>query len=151
LIGWLLDTNVISELNKRNCAPRVEAWFRVQPEERLFLSVLTLGEFDKGLFLLDPADPKHARLTGLRDALEERLKDRTLPVSRAVAARWGEITARVKAEAGHPPLVIDTLLAATAIEHGLYLATRNTKDVARSGAALFNPWLDDPAGFPLES
>jgi predicted nucleic acid-binding protein len=151
LIGWLLDTNVVSELNKRSCARPLEAWFLSQPEERLFLSVLTLGELDKGIFLLDRADPRRARLAGLRDALEARFDDRILPVSRAVASLWGEISARVKTETGHPPLVVDTLLAATAIERGLYLATRNTKDVARTGAALFNPWADDPAGFPLES
>lgn len=149
MIGWLLDTNVVSELNKRNCAPRVEAWFLSQPEDRLFVSGLTFGEFDKGIFLLEPADPQRAHVTGLRDALKARFAERILPVSHAVASRWGQISARVKLETGHPPPVIDTLLAATAIEHDLYLVTRNRKDVRLSGAALFNPWEDDPARFPL--
>lgn len=149
MIGWLLDTNIISELNKRNCVRRVETWFTSQPEERLFLSLLSFGEFDKGIFLLDPADPERARLAGIRDAFEERFADRVLPVSRRVLARWGEVTARVKTETGHPPSVIDTLLAVTAIEHNLYFVTRNTKHVEKSGAVLFNPWKDDSAHFPL--
>lgn len=149
MIGWLLDTNVISALNKRNCDKRVEAWFLAQPEELLHLSVLTFGEFDKGIDLLDPADAKRAQLIGLRDAIEASFADRILPVSSAVASRWGRIMARVKQETGHPPSVVDTLLAATAIEHELYLVTRKIRDVRRSGAAIFNPWEDDPAAFPL--
>lgn len=149
MIGWLLDTNVVSELNKRGCARPVEAWFLSQVEELLFLSSLTFGELDKGIALLDAADPQRAHVIGLRDALEARFGGRILPVSKAVASRWGQITAHVKIETGHPPSVIDTLLAATAIEHDLYLVTRNTRDVGRSGAALFNPWKDDSAKFPL--
>ena len=149
MIGWLLDTNVISELNKPNCSRRVERWFLSQPEDRLFLGSLTLGEIDKGIFLLDPADPQRAHIAGLRDAVEARFVDRILPVSRAVAGVWGQIAARIKLQTGHPPSVIDTLLAATAIEHSLYFATRNRKDVKLTGAALFNPWDDDPAQFPL--
>lgn len=151
MIGWLLDTNVISELNKRGCARPVEQWFVTQPDERLFLSLLSFGELDKGVYLLDPGDRRRAGLAGLRDALEARFGERVLPVSRGVVRRWGEVTARVKKETGHPPPVIDTFLAATAIEHDLYLVTRNTKDVKLSGAALFNPWEDEPADFPLAS
>lgn len=149
MIGWLLDTNVLSELNKPNCAERVERWFAAQAEERLFLSLLSFGELDKGVSLLDPSDPRRSSLAGFRDALEARFGRRVLPVSRETVRRWGEISARVKRDTGHPPPVIDTLLAATAIEHDLYLVTRNTRDVARSGAAIFNPWRDDAAAFPL--
>lgn len=149
MIGWLLDTNIISELNKPRCARRVEDWFGGQPEESMFLSILTFGEFDKGVFLLDPSDSERTRLAALRDALEARFAERVLPLSRTVLSRGGEIGARVKKQTGHPPSVIDTLLAATAIDHNLYLVTRNTRDVKLSGAALFNPWQDDPAAFPL--
>ena len=65
--------------------------------------------------------------------------------------RWGVISGTVRRETGHPPPVIDTLLAATALEHDLYLVTRNVRDVGQSGAALFNPWEDDlsaPPSFP---
>jgi predicted nucleic acid-binding protein len=63
--------------------------------------------------------------------------------------RWGAISGRVKGQTGHAPPVIDTLLAATPIETNLYLASRNTRDLARSGAAVFDPWRDDIAAFPL--
>jgi predicted nucleic acid-binding protein len=83
------------------------------------------------------------------EALRERFGDRVLSVSDAVVLRWGEITGIVKRNSGHPPPVVDTMLAATAIEHDLYLVTRNTKDVQGSGATVFNPWKDDPRQFPL--
>ena len=84
-----------------------------------------------------------------RDSLLARFDERMLPVSDRVVRRWGVISGLRRRETGHSPLVIDTLLAATAIEHDLYLATRNTRDVSGSGAAVFNPWEDDPVGSPL--
>jgi predicted nucleic acid-binding protein len=81
--------------------------------------------------------------------LERRFSGRILPVSNPIVLRWGAISGEVKRLTGHSPSVVDTLLAATAIEHGLYLATRNVLHAANSGAAVFNPWKDDPAQFPL--
>jgi predicted nucleic acid-binding protein len=84
-----------------------------------------------------------------RDALERRFIGRVLPISNAVARRWGVISGRVKRETGHPPPVIDTLLAAAAIEAQLYLVTRDRKDLTNTGAVIFDPWRDDLAVFPL--
>jgi len=84
-----------------------------------------------------------------RDSLAARFADRLLPVSDAVVRRWGLISGTVRRQTGHPPPVIETLLAATSIEHDLYLVTRNVRDVRHSGAAVFNPWNDDPASAPL--
>ena len=75
----------------------------------------------------------------------------TLPLGDEVVRRWGAISGRVKAQTGHAPPVIDTLLAATAIESRLYLVSRNTRDLAHSGAVVFDPWRDDVEGFPLVS
>jgi predicted nucleic acid-binding protein len=72
-----------------------------------------------------------------------------LSLSDAVVRRWGTISGRVKRETGHPPPVIDTMLAATAIEVDLYLVSRNTKDLQHSGAAVFDPWRDNVTAFPL--
>jgi predicted nucleic acid-binding protein len=72
-----------------------------------------------------------------------------LPLGNRVVRRWGEVSGRVKRETGHPPPVIDTLLAATAIEAELYLVSRNRRDLQRSGASIFDPWNDDPVRFPL--
>lgn len=115
----------------------------------MYLSILTLAEIEKGIHNLAPADPARSRYSGTLRALEARFDGRILPLSDAVVVRWGAISGTIRRETGHPPPVIDTMLAATAIEYDLYLATRNTRDVALSGAALFNPWQDDPAAFPL--
>jgi predicted nucleic acid-binding protein len=149
MIGWLLDTHIVGALASPAGAPSVRAWAAAQEEERLFLSVLVLAEIEQGIERLAPGDPDRSRHAGTLHAIEARFAGRILPLGDAVVRRWGRIAGRVKRETGHPPPVIDTLLAATAIEHDLYLATRNTKDVSHAGAALFNPWLDDPARFPL--
>lgn len=147
--GWLLDTNVIAEVRSARPDPRVERWIASQPEHLLFLSILTVAEYQKGIHHLPPGDKFRPRLEQSVLALEARFSGRVLSVSDQVALRWGAISGEVKRLTGHSPSVIDTLLAATAIEHSLYLATRNTAHVANSGAAVFNPWKDDPARFPL--
>ena len=148
--GWLLDTNVIASLTALNGAPSVRAWVDAQDEGTLYLSVLTLAEYDKGIEQLPESDASRARYASNRDAIEARFGARVLPVSNNVVRRWGALAGRIRRQTGHPPPVIDTLLAATALEAKLYLATRNTKDVAQTGAVLFNPWEDDPAGFTLD-
>lgn len=147
--GWLLDTNVVAELISARCASRVSAWVNSQPEDRLFLSILTFGEYQKGLHLLTESDARRSRITDQIKSLHDRFFGRIVPVSEQTVLRWGAISGRIKRLTGHPPPVIDTLFAAAAIETGLYLATRNIKDVAQSGAALFNPWEDDPIDFPV--
>ncbi len=147
--GWLLDTNVVAALINPNGAPSVKAWAAAQPEHRMYLSILTLGEYDKGIHNLAADHPERSRHIAARDALEGRFAGRILSVDDAIVRRWGEISGSVKRQTGHPPSVIDTLLAATALELELFLATRNTKDVEHSGAAVFNPWEDDAAQFPL--
>jgi predicted nucleic acid-binding protein len=149
LIRWLLDTNVIEELGRSAGSAVVKAWANAQPEDRMFLSILTFGEYEKGIHKLAVDDPRRERFGAARDALRQRFGRRVLPVSDGVVLRWGAISGRVRRETGHPPPVIDTLLAATALEHDLYLATRNTGDVAHSGAAVFKPWTDEPANYRL--
>lgn len=147
--GWLLDTNVIAEVSGAKPDRRVEKWIASQPEHMLFLSILTIAEYQKGIHHLAVGDRRRPRLQQSVIALEARFSGRVLPVSDPIALRWGAISGEVKRLTGHSPSVIDTLLAATAIEHGLYLATRNIAHVANSGALVFNPWTDDPAHFPL--
>lgn len=145
----MLDTDVIASLSSPGGAPTVKAWVATQDERTLYLSVVTLAEYDKGIHQLLDGDPLRTRYEMNRDAIETRFGSRILPVSNAIMRRWGALAGRIKRETKHPPAVIDTLLAATAIETGLYLVTRNTKDVIRTGAAIFNPWEDDPSQFAL--
>lgn len=151
MIGWLLDTHVVSALANPNGAPSVKTWAAGQDEEVLFLSVLTLGEYDKGIHNLPEDHPDRQRYIASRDALEARFAGRVLSVENAIVRRWGLISGKIKRTTGHPPPVIDTLLAATAIEHDLYLVTRNIRDIGRTGATVFNPWNDDPLRFPLSA
>jgi predicted nucleic acid-binding protein len=147
--GWLLDTNVISALINPNGAPSVKRWAAGQSEARVFISVLTLAEYDKGIEKLPADDENRHRYTVARDGLEMRFAGRTLSVSDNVVRRWGKISGRIKLATRNAPPVIDTLLAATALEHDLYLVTPNKKDVLNSGAAVFDPWADELALFPL--
>lgn len=115
----------------------------------MFLSVLTLGEYDKSILNLAADHPERSRYIAARDALEGRFAERVLSVDDAIVRRWGRISGSTQRQTGHAPAVIDTLLAATALEHELFLVTRNTKDVRHSGAATFNPWVEDATQFPL--
>lgn len=149
MIGWLLDTNVIAALINPNGAPSVKRWAAATDERTFHLSVLTLAEYDQGIHNLADADPARSRYVVARDALEARFAGRVLPLSNGIVRHWGRISGTVRRETRIPPPVIDTLLAATAMAHDLILATRNVKDVRRSGAVVFDPWTDDPAKFPL--
>lgn len=147
--GWLLDTNVIAEIRGARPAPKVAKWLDSQPEHTLFLSILTIAEYQKGIAKLASGDKRRLRLGASVEALEARFSGRVVSLSDEIAVRWGEISGEVKRLTGQFPSVIDTMLAATAIEHRLYLVTRNVADVVHSGAVIFNPWQDDPARFPL--
>jgi predicted nucleic acid-binding protein len=149
VIGWLLDTNGISTLINPNGAPTVKAWAARQDESTFFLSILTLGEYDKGIHNVAEDHPDRPRFIAARDRLAARFAGRILSVSDAVVRRWGVISGTTKRITRRSPPVIDTLFAATALEHSLYLATRNVSDVRGSGASIFDPWNDNPANFPL--
>lgn len=137
---WLIDTNIISEIRKGDrCQERVARWWGERADEDLFLSVLTIGEIGKGIAAVRPRNAAKAReieawLRGVTDAFASRI----IPIDAAVAKEWGRISAL------RPLPVIDALLAATAIAHEMVLATRNTPDVAGTGARLYNPFNPDP-------
>lgn len=135
-MGYLIDTNVLSELQKGDRAdPGVRAWYASTAGRELYLSVPVLGEVRQGIERLRRRDPEQAQRLEQRMALiQSRLTDRILPVSAAVAERWG----RNNVPDALP--VIDGLLAATALEHDLTLVTRNVRDVQRSGVRLLNPF-----------
>jgi predicted nucleic acid-binding protein len=148
--GWLVDTNVIASLIASNGAPSVKNWALAVDERDLYISVLTLGEYDKGIANLSSGNSNTARYIEARDALQARFAGRILSLEDLNIRRWGS-SGRLKRETGHAPPVIDTLLAATAIEKDLYLVSRKASDLANSGAAVFDPWRDKLAQFPLKA
>ena len=138
--GFLLDTNVISELLQPKPEPKVVQWVEATDEELMFLSVLTIGEIRKGINL-HPDRGKRARLEAwLASNVRARFEDRILPVDDGIAERWGLLTAKAMTEKNHRLPVVDGLLAATAQRHDLILVTRNVDNVASTGVQLFNPW-----------
>jgi len=149
LKGWLLDTNVVAALIDPRGAPSVKTWAAGQDEDTFHISVLTLAEYDKGIHNLPPDHEDRSRYIAARDALAERFGRRVLSLDDDIVRHWGRISGEVKRESGHAPPVIDTMLAATAINLDLYLVTRNVGDARPSGAIVFDPWNDDVEKFPL--
>lgn len=143
--GWLLDTNVVFEIARGDPEPRVVNWAETQPDHQLFISVLTLGEYDKGIHNLPAGSRLRMRIETDLQVIEHQFTGRILRLHETVVRRWGRISGEIQRATGRAPEVVDTLLAATAIEHGLVLATRNVRDVQDTGARVFNPWVDDPA------
>jgi predicted nucleic acid-binding protein len=137
--GYLLDTNVVSELIKPSPDARVAAWIRLTEEADLHLSVLTFAEIRYGVEKL-PQGRRRERLRRWMDAdLADRFEGRILGVDRAIGELWGVIMARGFAVSVRLP-VMDTLLAATAEHHGMTMVTRNIRDFARAGVATLDPW-----------
>ena len=139
-MSWLLDTCVISELIRPRPKASVVNWVRERDEDELFLSVITVGELEKGIAKLPDSAKRVALEHWVRRELAERFRNRLLVFDTAVAARWGA-TAGASEARGQPLPVIDCLIAATSVQHDLTVVTRNTNDLERCGARCFNPWV----------
>lgn len=137
-MSYLIDTNVLSELRRKQPHAGVVDWMQARPRQSLFLSVLTLGEIRKGIERIDEAPRKQALTDWLEVELPRYFLGRLLGIEAPVADRWG----RLMADAARPLPAIDALLAATALQHDLTLVTRNTKDFLALGVRLVNPWGD---------
>lgn len=137
-MSYLVDTNVLSELRRKAPDGRVLRWFAQRPAGTLYLSVLTLGELRKGITAMADGPRRLQLLDWLDTELPAFFAGRILAVDGAVADRWGRLVAR----AGRPLPAIDSLLVATAVQHGLVLVTRNLRDVQGLGATVIDPWSD---------
>ena len=137
--GFLLDTNIISELVKPKPEPRVTNWIDDTDESLLYLSVLTLGEIRRGIATLAQSRRRATLEAWLDKDLHARFEGRIMPIDQDVADRWGLLTASAR-NTGRVLPVIDGLLAATALEHNLTLVTRDTGHIPSLGVAVFNPW-----------
>jgi predicted nucleic acid-binding protein len=138
--GLLLDTNVLSEFNRRGDPNlQVKQWLEAADTSSPYASVLTFAEIRFGVELLPPGK----RRTQLEEWLDHDLPawfgDRVLPIDRPIADRWGVLRAQRQTQ-GRPLSVVDGLLAATAVEHGLTIVSRNVGDFAAVGLVVVNPW-----------
>jgi predicted nucleic acid-binding protein len=138
--GFLLDTNVLSEFNRRGEPNRlVKQWLEAADSDSLYASVLTLGEIRLGVELLPPSKRRTQLEQWLDRDLPEWFEGRILPVDRSIADRWGLLRAKAQMK-GRPLSVIDALLAATALQHNLTIVSRNVSDFSIVGLAVVNPW-----------
>jgi toxin FitB len=132
---YLLDTNVLSETRKSRMDPNVASFLEGLDSLSLYLSALTIGEFERGIEIKRRDDPEAAgRIAAWVAQAEHDFADRILPVDDEVARIWGKLSA----DRTRP--VVDTLIAATAIVHDLVLVTRNVKDVKGIDMVVIDPW-----------
>jgi predicted nucleic acid-binding protein len=138
--GFLLDTNIPSELTRPIPEPRVEAWLEAADDERLYLSVVSLGELVKGVSLLTPGRKRNELERWMETTLHPWFGTRILAFDEAIARRWGILSAQSERK-GKKLKVADAMIAATALVFDLTVVTRNVKDFAGQGVTVFNPWV----------
>jgi toxin FitB len=139
--GYLLDTNLISELVRPKPEPRVLEWMEAADESLLYLSVLTLGEVRRGVAGLVQGKRRTRLETWLATDLQARFAGRIVPIDVPIADRWGLMAAEAK-RTGKALSVIDGLLAATALHHNLTVVSRNGRDFMNTQVHVLNPWVE---------
>lgn len=139
-MNYLLDTCLISELVKKAFPnPGVVAWLNQQDEDRLFLSAITIGEIQAGISKLIDSARKTDLLSWLDNDLRRRFSNRILPIDLEVALVWGSKRGDASRNGVTLPFA-DSLIAATALAHGMTVVSRNASDLQRCGAMILNPW-----------
>lgn len=139
-MNYLLDTCVISELIKPKPDLQVAKWVRSQDEESLFLSVITIGEIQKGISKLPDGRKKKQKLQSwLNNELQARFKGRILEITISISRVWGQVLGACEKKGVTLP-AIDSLIASQGIFHKMTIVTRNISDMEPSGVQLFNPW-----------
>lgn len=138
MTGFLLDTNIVSELRKQDrMNSGLREWWDANQDSELWLSVLVLGELRRGVELLRRRDEAAQALDAWLDGLVRQFSDRLLTVDESVAEVWGRLGVP------DPVPVVDGLLAATAAVHNLTLVTRHVADVEETGVSFVNPFSDE--------
>jgi predicted nucleic acid-binding protein len=135
-MSYLIDTNVLSELRKKQVNQQVLQWANNTPLELMYVSVLSLGEIRKGVELLTEVQRKEMLKIWLEHTLPQQFKARILKIDAAVASKWGLLQAEMK----RPLPMMDSLLAATALHYNLSLVTRNVADFNYPRLTIINPW-----------
>ncbi len=134
---YLLDTVVLSELRKTDRNPNLENWISAQRSADLFLSAVTIGEIERGIALQEAKSPAFAAaLAEWLDRVLGLYSTRILPADLATCRRWGRLSAAL----GHGGA--DLMIAATALEHGLAVVTRNVRHFTPTGVTVFDPFTD---------
>lgn len=141
MTGWLLDTNVLSELRRPKPERRVLAFVTAQPLELLHVSVVTLAEIRFGIEVVSDANRRAELGEWLAHKLRPMFDGRVLPVSEDIMFKWRLLVEEGR-KIGHTFSQPDLIIAATALHHGLRVVSRDTADYVKTRVSLFNPWVD---------
>lgn len=136
---YLLDTCVISELIKPEPNSHVINWLNAQNEEDIYLSVLTIGEIQKGIAKLPESKKKQNLQNWLDNDLQQRFESRIIDINNEISLCWGKIQGEAE-QKGNKMSVIDSLIASTGIVFDCTVVTRNVSDIEASDCKLYNPW-----------
>lgn len=136
--AFLFDTCLVSETARPQPEPQVERWLRQVPAQRVWTSVIVLGELQTGISLLDEGARRRSLVAWL-GRQRAAFADRCLAIDEPIARAWGDLRA-ARQRLGQPLAVADGLIAATALVRGLAIATRNGQDFAGCGVQVVDPW-----------
>jgi toxin FitB len=141
--GWLLDTNILSELRRPKPEPKVTAFITNQPLELLFISTVTLAEIRFGIELVPDATKRAELSDWLAHKVRPMFAQRVLSVSEDIMLKW-RLLVEDGRKAGHTFSQPDLIIAATALHHDLTLVSRDSGDFEKTRVPLLNPWIDKP-------
>jgi toxin FitB len=138
-LPYLLDTCVISEFIKPHPEPKVVDWLNTTDPEQVFLSAVTIGEIQFGISNRPPSNRRTELEIWLNESLFPQFTNRILTLDADIFLTWGQMTAQQRQQ-GKPMSVMDSLIAAVALQHRMVLVTRNISDFSATGLSLLNPW-----------
>ena len=148
--GWLLDTNVLSELRRPKPEPKVLAFVAAQPLEQLYVSAVTFAEIRFGIELLPDASRRAELNDWLTHKVRPMFEQRVLPITEDVMFKW-RLLVEAGRKAGHTFSQPDLIIAATALHHGLTIVSRDTDDFLKARATVFNPWVEAQTSAGVET
>ena len=141
MTGWLLDTNILSELRRPKPEPKVIAFIAAQSLDDLHVSAVTIAEIRFGIELVSDPGRRAALNDWLTHTVRPMFRQRALAISEDIMLKW-RLLVEDGRKAGHTFSQPDLIIAATALHHGLTIVTRDVNDYERAHVKLLNPWTD---------